>query len=86
MDLTAHVAVDALCASVSEHGVVRARQWEALCDLLGPGGLEQNLARSRPAEYLHQLAEQGARRELCQRGGLGDFWWVLVGSPARLAR
>ncbi|HKJ11256.1 MAG TPA: SAM-dependent methyltransferase [Ornithinimicrobium sp.] len=86
MDLTAHVAIDALVASCGEGGVRWARQREMLPDLLDPPPLDAELARPQPAAYLQQVAEQAAWGELCRRGGLGDFWWVLTEPPARLAR
>ena len=86
MDLTAHVAMDALCASMGQDVLVRARQSEILGDLIGPAHVDQRWARSRPAAYLQQVAEHAAAHALSQRGGLGDFWWVLIEPPARLSR
>ena len=80
MDLTAHVAVDALWASLGPGARMWARQREALDGLLDVPGPEQHLARSQPSAYLQQLAEQQAWRELRRPGGLGDFWWVLADS------
>jgi len=86
MDLTAHVAVDALCASMGDRPVVRSRQRDMLLDLLGSATVDQQLARSQPQAYLQQVAQRAAQHALCRRGGLGDFWWVLIEPPARLAR
>ncbi|MGB7450464.1 MAG: SAM-dependent methyltransferase [Ornithinimicrobium sp.] len=80
MDLTAHVAVDALWASLGAGALMRARQREALAELLETPRIDQQLAHTLPSTYLHQLAEQQARRELSRDGGLGDFWWVLAES------
>lgn len=64
-DLTAHVAVDALLDTV---GGTAQRQAEVLA-----GGRGDHAPGSLAA-----LARRQARIALGARGGLGDFWWVMV--------
>lgn len=76
-DVTAHVAVDSLVAVTPQAALLRQRS--VLDDVLGPiQPVPQELARTQPTTYLRLLAEQSARRVLGARGGLGDFWWVLL--------
>ncbi len=77
-DLTAHVAVDSLVGVTP--GARRLHQRALFDEALGPiEAVPHDLARTEPTTYLHQLAEQSARRALCAPGGLGDFCWVLLG-------
>ncbi|MFE9251156.1 SAM-dependent methyltransferase [Streptomyces sp. NPDC007088] len=83
-DLTAHVALDA-CAAAGAHlgRAVLRTQREAL-RLLGVDGRRPplSLASADPAAYVRELALAGQGAELTQRGGLGDFLWLL--QPVRL--
>ncbi|MGB3828034.1 MAG: SAM-dependent methyltransferase [Ornithinimicrobium sp.] len=82
MDLTAHVHIDSLVESARHHpgvSVTLGRQRDVLNDLLGPPRMPAHAtARTRPAAYLHAVAEHNAHRVLLERGGFGDFWWVLA--------
>ncbi len=82
-DLTAHVAVDALLASLGTSPATDppqlVRQREVLHDLLGDPGppVPHALARTDPQAYLDALARRAALTTLTS-GALGDFWWLLV--------
>ncbi len=82
-DVTAHVAVDALLASLCTGrtgGPSRlVRQRDLLRELLGDPGppVPHALARSDPPAYLGGLARRAALTTLTG-GALGDFWWLLV--------
>lgn len=79
VDLTAHVAIDALAAAVAGAKARVHRQREVLADLLGPPTAPvHELAHTRPTAYLDLLARHTAHQTLTAPGGLGDFWWVLV--------
>lgn len=82
MDLTAHVHLDSLSEAASgphHRPVTVARQHEILDELLGPPQMPaHDTARSQPSAYLQAVAEHNAHRVLIERGGFGDFWWVLV--------
>jgi SAM-dependent MidA family methyltransferase len=75
-DVTADVAVDAVAAPT---GATLLRQRDALARL-GIDGTRPSLdlARSDPAAYVRLLGRAGAAAELTARGGLGDFWWIVV--------
>lgn len=77
-DLTAHVAVDALLATLPR-GARAQRQGTVLRDLLGDPAppVPHDLSRSDPGAYLRALARRGALGTLTS-GALGDFWWVQV--------
>ncbi|WP_432023528.1 SAM-dependent methyltransferase [Streptomyces parvus] len=87
-DLTAHVALDACAAAVTE---ARADARTELTDQraalrrLGVDGDRPplSLATTDPAAYVTALAAAGEAAELTARGGLGDFGWLLhrVGLP-----
>ncbi|MGW0644903.1 SAM-dependent methyltransferase [Streptomyces badius] len=96
-DLTAHVALDACAAAVTEPVAesVTAAGTDASTELtdqraalrrLGVGGDRPplSLATTDPAGYVRALAAAGEAAELTARGGLGDFGWLLhrVGLPA----
>lgn len=82
MDLTAHVHIDSLVAGADRHhgaSVAVGRQYEMLDDLLGPPRMPaHDTARSQPTAYLQAVAQHNAHRVLIERGGFGDFWWVLT--------
>lgn len=83
-DLSAHVAVDSLLEATP--GARLLRQRDVLDDVVGPAGtVPHDLARTEPTTYLHRLALEGARRALGAPGGLGDFWWVLLGRGTTVA-
>jgi SAM-dependent MidA family methyltransferase len=76
-DITAHVAVDAVAAASSGH-VLRQRE------AVGRWADEPSLpsyqqARVDPQAALRRVAAMSERGVLRARGGLGDFWWVVVG-------
>ncbi|HJR89718.1 MAG TPA: SAM-dependent methyltransferase [Aeromicrobium sp.] len=74
-DVTAHVAVDAVCDRV---GGCLERQRDAL-SRLGVDGARPPLemATSDPPAYVDALARASEAAELRARGGWGDFWWVV---------
>ena len=74
-DVTAHVAVDAVCDRV---GGCLERQRDALARL-GVDGTRPplELAHSDPPRYLSALARASEAAELRGRGGWGDFWWIV---------
>jgi hypothetical protein len=75
-DVTAHVAVDAVAAAT---GARLLRQRDALARLGVDGARPSvDLARSDPAGYVRALSRAGEAGELLARGGLGDFWWIVV--------
>jgi SAM-dependent MidA family methyltransferase len=75
-DVTAHVAVDAVAAAT---GARLLRQRDALARLGVDGARPPvDLARSDPAAYVRALSRAGEAGELVARGGLGDFWWIVV--------
>lgn len=83
-DLTAHVAVDSLVATL-EGPTGRlsrrlSRQRERLGELLDEptGSPPHDLARGDPTAYLESMRRRGALATLTAPGGLGDFWWVEV--------
>lgn len=66
-------------------GTTMARQRDLLPGLLGEAGpvlppVPHELASRDPAAYLARLARRGALARLTAPGGLGDFWWLLVGA------
>lgn len=75
-DVTAHVAVDSVAATV---GATLIRQRDAL-RLLGLDGNRPplELAHSDPSAYVQGLAAAGEAGELIANGGLGDFWWIVT--------
>ncbi|HEX5534952.1 MAG TPA: SAM-dependent methyltransferase [Actinomycetales bacterium] len=97
-DITAHVAVDSLAASLvgsfPDGGVPRARttltcpQREAL-SALGVRGRRPDigLATTDPKTYVRRLQEASEAAELRDPAGLGGFSWVLhaLGGPAAAA-
>lgn len=75
-DITAHVAVDSVAATV---GATLIRQRDAL----GRLGLDASrppleLAHSDPSAYVRALGAAGEVGELTAAGGLGDFWWLVT--------
>ena len=90
-DLTAHLAVDALRASLPPPTSPRAgravhppaprlvRQGDLLRGLLGDPGtpVPHALSRTDPRAYLAGLARRAALTTLTT-GPLGEFWWLLV--------
>lgn len=76
-DVTAHVAVDSVAATV---GATLMRQRDAL-GLLGIDGARPplELAHADPSAYVLALGAAGEAGELTARGGLGDFWWIVSG-------
>jgi SAM-dependent MidA family methyltransferase len=86
-DVTSHVALDA-CAAAGERSGASAsllvRQREAL-HALGVNGQRpgRDLAERDPSSYLRELTRTSEAAELVQRGGLGDFGWLVqcVGVP-----
>lgn len=75
-DVTADVAVDAVAAAVGGRLV---RQRDALADL-GITGTRPPiaLAHTDPAAYVRALSQATEAAELTERGGLGDFWWIVT--------
>ncbi len=75
-DLTAHVAIDSVAATVGAR-VVPQRQ--ALADL-GFEGVRPplDLARADPQAYLQALARASQIGELRARSGWGDFIWAMT--------
>lgn len=73
-DITAHVAVDSIAASVT--ATVR-RQRDVLMEL-GIDGTRPPIERAHadPVGYLRDLSRASDRAELIAAGGLGDFVWV----------
>jgi SAM-dependent MidA family methyltransferase len=80
-DVTAHVAVDAVCDRV---GGCLERQRDALARL-GVDGTRPalELANSDPPRYLEALARASEAAELRARGGWGDFWWIVTDTRVR---
>jgi SAM-dependent MidA family methyltransferase len=75
-DITAHVAVDSVAATV---GATLIRQRDALRMLgLDSSRPSLELAQSDPSAYVRVLSEAGEAGELMARGGLGDFWWLVT--------
>ena len=75
-DVTAHVAVDSVAASVG--GVLR-RQRDLLAELGVTATMpDREVASADPAGYLEDVSRAGEAAELLGRGGLGDFWWILM--------
>ncbi|VXC36397.1 SAM-dependent methyltransferase [Aeromicrobium sp. 9AM] len=75
-DITAHVAVDSVAATV---GATLIRQRDALAQLgLDASRPPLDLAHSDPSAYVRGLAAAGEAGELMARGGLGDFWWLVT--------
>ena len=74
-DVTAHVAVDAVCDRV---GGCLERQRDALARL-GVDGARPSLelATVDPPTYVDALARASQAAELRARGGWGDFWWIV---------
>ena len=80
-DVTAHVAVDAVCDRV---GGCLERQRDALARL-GVEGTRPplELADTDPPRYLAELARASEAAELRARGGWGDFWWLVRDTRVR---
>ena len=81
-DVTAHVAVDALAATLQAstgRAVEPQRQWEVLRELLDDPTepVPHALASSDPAAYLAAVARRSALTALTT-GALGDFWWLVA--------
>ena len=77
-DVTAHVAMDSVAASVSGE---LAFQHDALRELgLTARRPPLRLATTDPAAYLRLLSHAGEVAELTASPGLGDFYWLLTGS------
>jgi SAM-dependent MidA family methyltransferase len=75
-DITAHVAVDSVAATV---GATLIRQRDALRVLgLDTSRPPRELAHSDPSAYVRALSSAGEAGELMARGGLGDFWWLVT--------
>ena len=84
MDLTAHVALDAVAARVGPAHLL-ARQTRFLTALIGrPVNPPHELAGADPLGYLRELDRAGRHRELLDPAGLGGFGWLLSarGTPA----
>lgn len=77
-DITAHVAVDSIAASVPV-GVQVMKQREAL-RALGIDGTRPSLelAKSDPTAYVRELARASQAADLTDPAGLGDHWWLLA--------
>lgn len=77
-DVTAHVAMDSVGATVAGD---LARQRDVLRNL-GLTGERPHLgvATADPVGYLHALSSAGEVAELTASPGLGDFYWLLVGA------
>jgi SAM-dependent MidA family methyltransferase len=80
-DVTSHVALDACAAAGERSGAsvsLLVRQREAL-HALGLNGQrpDRDLAARDPASYLRELTRTSEAAELVQRGGLGDFGWLV---------
>ena len=80
-DVTAHVALDACAAAGLEAGArdtALTNQRDALTALgLTAERPPRDLATTDPGGYLAALAQAGQLAELCGRGGLGDFGWLV---------
>lgn len=75
-DVTAHVAVDSVAATV---GATLIRQRDALARLGLDGARPPlELAHSDPGAYVRALGAAGEAGELMAGGGLGDFWWLVT--------
>lgn len=76
-DITAHVAIDAIAASVAVG--VPVKQREAL-RALGIDGARPpiELASADPVAYVRALARASQAADLTDREGLGDHWWLLA--------
>jgi SAM-dependent MidA family methyltransferase len=75
-DITAHVAVDSVAATV---GATLVRQRDALARLGLDGSRPPlELAHSDPSAYVRALGAAGEAGELMASGGLGDFWWLVT--------
>lgn len=75
-DITAHVAVDSVAATV---GATLIRQRDALARLGLDGARPPlELAHSDPSAYVRALGAAGEAGELMASGGLGDFWWLVT--------
>ncbi len=92
-DVTSHVALDACAAAGERSGAEESllvRQREAL-HALGVNGQRpaRDLAERDSASYLRALTRTSDAAELLQRGGLGDFGWLVqcvgVALPPSLA-
>lgn len=83
MDVTAHVALDAVAAAGVVGGATETLlldQRAALRALGVTGGRpDLGLASSDPHAYLAALSGAGEQAELIARGGLGDFGWLVQG-------
>lgn len=76
-DITAAIAVDAVAAA---SGGRVLRQSEAVARWADEPSLPSyEQARHDPRSALRHLAASSERGVLGARGGLGDFWWILVG-------
>lgn len=75
-DVTAHVAVDSVAASV---GASLARQRDMLHDLGVSGALpDPAVAATDPAAYVRALSTASGAAELLRSPGFGDFFWLLA--------
>ena len=74
-DVTAHVAVDAVAASV---GASVLRQRDALAQLGVSGSRpDLELATTDPVRYVQQLSRSTEAAELTAANGLGGFYWIV---------
>lgn len=74
-DVTAHVALDSVAASV---GADLTRQRDVLHDLGVSGTLpDPGLGAHDPAAYVRALSTASQAAELLRSPGLGDFCWLL---------
>jgi SAM-dependent MidA family methyltransferase len=80
-DLTAHVALDACAGAGRAAGAADSvlTDQRTVLSLLGVNGTRPPLAlaHSDPAGYVRALSAASQAGELLQRGGLGDFGWLL---------
>jgi SAM-dependent MidA family methyltransferase len=76
VDLTAHIAADAVA---SAGGSRLLRQADALA-ALGISGRRPPIARAHrdPAAYVRALADASTATEVTDRDGFGSHWWLLT--------
>jgi SAM-dependent MidA family methyltransferase len=88
-DLTAHVALDACAATGQAAGAEDSMLTDqrTVLSLLEVSGAQPPLAlaHSDPAAYVRALSAASQAGELLQRGGLGDFGWLLQAKGCSLA-